>query len=1018
MPKTKKEDIKYQDIVKHANIGILIAQDGLIKFTNKTVEKITGYSKKEWFNKPFTNFIYPEDRKLVIEHYTRKLQGKEKTSMYSFRIIDKKGRIKWFEIHSVRFDWDGKPASLNFLSDITKRKQTEIELLQEKNKIQKYLDIANTILIAINQDGEVTMLNKKGCRLLGYKQNEIIGKNWFDICIPKEIRNKLKKYSKLLLNGKIKPIEYHENVILCKNGQQKLIGWYNTLLKDDKGNIIGHLSSGEDITERKKTEEQLLFLSSVAEQVSDSIVVTDVNFEITYINKAAEKLFGYTLQELKGQTPSLFNAESLSEQLQNKLYKSIKKGKQFATTWTNKRKDGSTFICDFRVSPLKNNQGKIIGYIGIQRDVTEHKKIQEDLKESEEKFRTLTEKASDILYSMNAKGVLQYIGPQVKRYGFSPDKMVGKSFLKFVLPEDRKKVNLDYQKTFKTGEEFPTEFRIKDAKGNIQWLEEYGSLQKDKNGKITGVTGVLRGITERKKAEEALQKAHDELEIRVEERTAELKEANEQLLKIQLGIKRSKEAVFITNVKGIITYVNPAFERIYGYKSEEIVGKKTPRILKSNTLTQTYYNNLWKKLMNKQSTETEMFNKTKDGQLINIRQSANPIVDQKGNILGFLAIQNNVTEQKRAEKEIKEMSERLKLATQAAQIGVWDWDVKNNVLIWDESMYKLYGINTKDFSGAYEAWTKTLHPSDAEKASKEVQLALSGKKEFNTEFRITRLDGMVRTISGRATVYRDNKGKPTRMIGVNADITERKEIDKAKSEFVSLASHQLRTPLTSIKWLVEAVLQKGSLDKLQKEYLQDALGSNERMIKLVNDLLNISRLEAGVINVTPKKTDISEFVNELIKESRFMAKENNQTIKFTKPKKKIIAHMDRQLIGQVISNLISNALKYSKKNTTVTVLLKKQTDKITISITDKGIGISKEDQGKLFTRFFRSIEATQISTTGSGLGLYIIKKILNICNGSIKCKSAPAKGSTFTVTLPIKGVGRRGLKELIQHTIS
>lgn len=253
------------------------------------------------------------------------------------------------------------------------------------------------------------------------------------------------------------------------------------------------------------------------------------------------------------------------------------------------------------------------------------------------------------------------------------------------------------------------------------------------------------------------------------------------------------------------------------------------------------------------------------------------------------------------------------------------------------------------------------------------------------------------------------------------DITERKEIDKAKNEFVSLASHQLRTPLTGIKWLIQAVLKRGDLNKWQIDFLQDALKSNGRLILLVSDLLNISRLEAGVIGVSPKKTDLLEFINELVKDAKISAKDRGQMVQFkvSKPSKKITISLDQQLIGQVVTNLLSNAVKYGKTKKPILVSITKKKDYVEISVKDYGIGISKRDQKQLFTKFFRTEKATRVSTTGSGLGLYIIKKILDACAGSIQCHSDPGKGSTFTVILPIKGpVVKRGKKSLISHKIS
>ncbi len=252
------------------------------------------------------------------------------------------------------------------------------------------------------------------------------------------------------------------------------------------------------------------------------------------------------------------------------------------------------------------------------------------------------------------------------------------------------------------------------------------------------------------------------------------------------------------------------------------------------------------------------------------------------------------------------------------------------------------------------------------------------------------------------------------------DITKEMEVDKAKSEFVSLASHQLRTPLSGINWLLQEIQRKGHLDELQTEYLHDALRSNERMVHLVSDLLNVSRLETGIINVGSKDTDVGQLISDVVRDAEVIAKDNNQRIKFERPEQKVVASLDVELISQVVTNLLSNAITYSDKNKTITVFLEKTDNHILIKVKDQGIGISKKDQEKLFTKFYRTKEASRYSTTGSGLGLYIIRKVLEVCKGDIKCDSDTGKGTTFIIELPLNGpiLKADGEKKLIEQKLA
>lgn len=262
-------------------------------------------------------------------------------------------------------------------------------------------------------------------------------------------------------------------------------------------------------------------------------------------------------------------------------------------------------------------------------------------------------------------------------------------------------------------------------------------------------------------------------------------------------------------------------------------------------------------------------------------------------------------------------------------------------------------------------------------------------------------------------------GKATGLVATFRDITKEKEVDDAKSEFVSLASHQLRTPLTAIKWILEELMRNPSLSKHQLEYLRDAMKSNSRMISLVNDLLNVSRLETGSISVDSIETDVTTTINQLIKEAKPLFNKKKQKLEFLKPSQKIKIEIDPQLLSQVVGNLISNAIKYSDDNSTIKIKLKKEKTGISIMVVDQGIGVPKEQQHRLFQKFFRTGEAVRRSTSGSGLGLYIVKKVIDAMHGKISFESVENEGTSFSMSFPLKGPTIKGdVKKLIEHKVS
>ncbi len=250
------------------------------------------------------------------------------------------------------------------------------------------------------------------------------------------------------------------------------------------------------------------------------------------------------------------------------------------------------------------------------------------------------------------------------------------------------------------------------------------------------------------------------------------------------------------------------------------------------------------------------------------------------------------------------------------------------------------------------------------------------------------------------------------------DITQRKQIDMMKTEFVSVASHQLRTPLTAIKLFTDMLIREdvGKLNKHQKKYLDNIYQSTERMVRLVNDLLNVTRIESGRLIVDPQPTDLKEFIENIIAEAKPLANSKNVKIIFkVKDANLPKINLDQNLMRQVIHNLVVNAIRYSSpKNGKVEISLDKQGNKYyLIKVKDNGIGIPREAQNRIFEKFFRADNAIKRATEGTGLGLYVSKMIVESSGGKIWFESEEGKGTTFFVLLPTKGMkpkkGERGL---------
>ena len=271
------------------SLCVFVGREGHLLEYNKAFKKRTGYTDEELKDKTFLDFVYPDDRAMILKKYRTRYPEEELPLVFEMREVNKKGEALPTEVSVSTYKKKGRVIGIEVLHrDITERKKAEAkllasekkyrrlfkelkraekQLLEERDRAQNYLDIADVILIALDTEGHITMLNRKGCAILKCKAKEALGKNWFDTFLPKKVKSDVKRRFKLILTGKASFSEYHENPVLAKNGDIRLIGWHHTVLRNNDGRIIGTLSSGEDITERKIMQNKLAEYSQKLEKL-------------------------------------------------------------------------------------------------------------------------------------------------------------------------------------------------------------------------------------------------------------------------------------------------------------------------------------------------------------------------------------------------------------------------------------------------------------------------------------------------------------------------------------------------------------------------------------------------------------------------------------------------------------------------------------------------------------------------------------------------------------------------------
>jgi signal transduction histidine kinase/CHASE1-domain containing sensor protein/CheY-like chemotaxis protein/HPt (histidine-containing phosphotransfer) domain-containing protein len=373
--------------------------------------------------------------------------------------------------------------------------------------------------------------------------------------------------------------------------------------------------------------------------------------------------------------------------------------------------------------------------------------------------------------------------------------------------------------------------------------------------------------------------------------------------------------------------------------------------------------------------------------------------------------------------ELKHTADRLSLATRAGGVGVWDYDIVNNNLLWDDQMYRLYGITQNQFSGVYDAWRAGLHPDDLQRGDDEIQMALKGEKEFDTEFRVVWPDGSIHNIRALGIVQRGASGQPLHMIGTNWDITESKQTsemliaanmeadillekaeiaNKSKSEFLASMSHEIRTPMNGVISMANLLLDT-KLNPKQQQYARIIQSSGNALLSLINDILDFSKIEAYKLDLEIVDFHLTKTMDETIELMSVKAEEKGLSVhSHINPDIPVYLRGDPGRLRQIVLNLIGNSIKFTEKGK-IEFGVAVEEDigdwvRLRFSITDTGIGIPHEKQVNIFSPFTQADSSVTRKYGGTGLGLTISRQLAEMMGGAIGVESEAGKGSTFWFT--------------------
>jgi PAS domain S-box-containing protein len=463
---------------------------------------------------------------------------------------------------------------------------------------------------------------------------------------------------------------------------------------------------------------------------------------------------------------------------------------------------------------------------------------------------------------------------------------------------------------------------------------------------------------------------------------------------------------------------NPFMERLSGKGADEVIGRQPlecfPFLRESGVME-----SIRKALAGQVLAANEFpIQSAQTGRSLWVSDTCVPLRNTKGEIIGVIGTVLDVTERRQAEESLKEATQRLQLAVSSGQLGIWDWDIINNLLVWNERMFDLYGIERNGFNMSHEAWLKCLHPGDVAMALEETRRALSGEKEYDFEFRVMHPDGSVRFIKGNARVIRDESGRAVRMTGMNQDVTERKHLEEqlrqsqkmeAIGQLAGGIAHDFNNILTAIYGYCSVLQMKVGMDEPFRPEIDHIYAAAERAANLTRSLLAFSRKQI----MTPRSVNLNDIVMNVGKLlTRIIGEDIRLKTEFKA--NPLMVYADSGQIEQVLMNLAANARDAMPDGGLLTV----ETEVVgldegfvlahgygtpgkyaVMSVSDSGKGMDAFTAKKIFEPFFTTKEVGK----GTGLGLAIVYGVVKQHSGFVNVYSEPGKGTTFRIYLPQSG---------------
>lgn len=980
--------------------------NGNLTFVNKNAIKAFGYPDDyPIIGKSSLDFYTPQSRLKAMENIAQKVGGEQINANNEYTMIRRDGSTFQALVYSTSIIKDGKTAGLRgIIVDITELKKAQEEIKRIGEHYQALIENASDGIVLLNDEGNFKYVSPSAKKMFGFHPSYELTGNPAELTHPDDLQMVLAEFDKIFENPAYIPtLEYR---FMDAQGNWH---WVETTISNllQNPNVESLVLNFRDITERKKSELQLKKTlreqSLILENDPAFIIFKDAKNNIIRITDTVAKMTGLPKEQIEGRPSKEVYPEMADRYYVDDLEVMRSGMPKKGILETLIAVDGSVKWLLTDKIPYYDGNNEIAGILVFSTDITTLKIYEKTLiearkqaEQSEERFRNYIQNSPTPICLVDEKGIYVFVNNATcNLLGYTQEEMLQMSVLDLMPLDGRNDEAIAFNELKRVGEIRNVEKQVVRKDGQVLDILLDGKKLSDNE-----YIGFVKDITERKRNAEAIRLSEEKF------RKAFFTSPD------SININRFADGMFIS--------INKGFTQIVGYTKEEVQGK---------TLSEL---NIWVN-----NNECEIFNqelkskgfvenvevkfRKKDGKLGDGLISAS-IIELEG-VPHVMSITRDITERKLAAEAIVESEEKFRTIFENSMVGksltYMDGSFKTNA-----AYCRIVGYSKEELSKL--KWQAITHPDDVMDNVAVFEAILSGEKTFERwEKRYITKNGDIVWVDIITTLQRDKKGKPLYFITSILDITERKRVekeliqakekaeesDRLKTAFLANMSHEIRTPMNGILGFAELLKEPDLTGDQQKRFIQIIEKSGMRMLNTINEIIDISKIEAGLMDVDIRETNINELMDYVYQFFKPEVESKGIVFAFQKSfsSDEAILETDKDKLHAIIVNLIKNALKYTSEGAIEFGYSLKINDssckrsvreELEFYVKDTGIGIPAQRQEAIFERFVQADVLDKHAYQGAGLGLSISKAYVKMLGGRIWVESVEGNGSTFYFTIP------------------